>query len=266
MDSTFAPGRAKFLKMPPARQHKWLADMLRKGFLGYCGFQSAGLERFYLDYIACLNWMNEPVPVRPEDGQKNWEEWLSNRFHFHQQATGLGLGAEGFLSRPTVGDQLDSGPWQPRLDYWVGVENIRSAFNLGSLLRTVDALGLAGVILGSQCPSSNHNQVRKTAMGADLWVPIHQPEDYWEHMSVLESQGFSLIGVEKTTGSQLAVDYPWPKQAVLLLGNEEFGLSERALNQAKTFVHLPMYGRKNSLNVASAFAALGYQINLFPSA
>jgi len=260
MNPTFAPGRSKFLKMPTSRQHKWLAEMLGQGYQSLAEVSPVWLDRFFLDYAQCLDWMGLARPERPGTGPKGWQEWLSNRFHFHQKATGVGLGAEGYLVQPTIGDHLDDSPWAGQTNYWVALENIRSAFNLGSILRTTDALGFAGVILGSDCPPVTHNQVRKTAMGAHSWIPVVRPTDFWGHLGGLEDSGIPLIGVEKTPTSIQANRYPWPAQAVLLLGNEEFGLSDRALSRLDTLVHLPMSGRKNSLNVANAYAALGYQI------
>ncbi|MDT8445683.1 MAG: TrmH family RNA methyltransferase [bacterium] len=259
----FNISRDKLLQMPPPRRHKWLARWFAELYVQLTALQAQpvtpqALALLAQDYRRALGWMDCPAPPTPQGPLRAWQEWASDRFHHHQQETGLGLGEEGYLV--PQGDLESNEPWQPRFDYWVAAEKIRSAFNLGSLIRSAEALGLAGLLIGPDCPPVSHNQVRKTAMGAEAWFPCLQPPDFWDHVESLSAQGYALIGVERTAASLDYRQYPWPNRAVLLLGNEEFGLSQRALSAVVGQVHLPMRGRKNSVNVASAFAALGFHL------
>lgn len=258
----FNISRAKFLSMPEPRRHKWLARWFADLYahLQTAALSDAALEMLRADYDRALTWMDQPPrPERPRS-LRAWSEWAADGFHRHQAQTGLGLGEEGFLV--PQGDTPEAGPWQKSFDYWVAAEKLRSAFNLGSILRSTDALGLAGVICGPEGPSPGHNQVRKAAMGTQNWVPTECPADFWAHIDQLKQAGYALIGVEKAEPSIEASLYPWPAKGVLLLGNEEYGLSETALSRAQALVHLPMRGRKNSMNVGAAFAALGLQLTL----
>ena len=115
MQSSFAPSRTKFLRMPSARQHKWLAQLLADGYKHLDQTSIAGLERIYWDYIQCLKWIDSPYPEMPRPEKPLWKEWFSHQFHHHQQATHIGLGTEGFLEQPIEGDQLSGQPGKANL-------------------------------------------------------------------------------------------------------------------------------------------------------
>lgn len=78
---------------------------------------------------------------------------------------------------------------------------------------------------------------------------------------VLEKKedGFVIIGVDTLEGSQPCHRFPWPDRAVLVFGNEEYGIAPHLLPVMDRFVHIPMFGRKNSINVANAAATVLFQ-------
>jgi tRNA G18 (ribose-2'-O)-methylase SpoU len=75
----------------------------------------------------------------------------------------------------------------------------------------------------------------------------------------LRTDGFRLVGLEQTTGSQSLHQYAFPRRVALVIGNERTGLSEDILELLDDVVEIPIYGRPHSLNVANATAMALYE-------
>ena len=69
-----------------------------------------------------------------------------------------------------------------------------------------------------------------------------------------------IIALETVEGATPHHEYPFPKSGTLVLGNEEYGCSQDILSVADAFISIPLYGRKNSLNVANAFSIVAETI------
>lgn len=145
------------------------------------------------------------------------------------------------------------------LPAWGLLDNIRSAWNVGSMFRTADAAGLAGLYLGGFTPTPPRPDIEKTALGATGTVPW----DYWPDAvacaRALRARGVSLVVLEQAPG---AVDWetaalPFPH--CFVVGHEVRGVRPELLAQADLVVEIPMFGAKHSLNVAVSFGLLAYQ-------
>lgn len=143
----------------------------------------------------------------------------------------------------------------------VVLHNIRSCYNVGSIFRTSDALGVDKVFLGGYTPNPKKNSaIQKTALGAQdmiLW------EAHWQTHHILKrlkEQGFSIIALELTDKSiDLEIfepDFPF----ALLLGNEVTGLSPAILKYADYVVQIPMLGKKESMNVSVSYGIAMYSM------
>ena len=133
------------------------------------------------------------------------------------------------------------------------LDNVRSAFNVGSLFRTGETAGIAEVVTVGICPHPPHPKLRKTAMSAVDTVPTRHFSDIVSALSTLREEGYQIVAMETTSRS---VDYAkagnfGPKVA-LVLGNEVTGVDTRAMEMADTIVEIPTFGIKNSLCVSSA--------------
>ncbi|MFT5143163.1 MAG: 23S rRNA (guanosine2251-2'-O)-methyltransferase [Rhodothermales bacterium] len=139
------------------------------------------------------------------------------------------------------------------------VENVRSAFNVGSILRTADALRVEHVHLVGFSPQGDHKGVNKAALGAQDSVPwSHEPE-IGRTLESLRRQGFTLAAVEITDSPRdprclEPGDFP----LALVVGNEVSGVSDEALAACDFALELPQFGVKHSLNVAVAMGVVGY--------
>lgn len=141
----------------------------------------------------------------------------------------------------------------PKLPVVVVLENIRSAFNVGSFFRTADALALEKLYLIGFTPCPPHPEIHKAALGAENFVA-------WEHCPSLKELIAALpatylrVALELTDGSTLLERFSPPpdKGIILFVGNEVHGLSQEALDLCSVALEIAQYGAKHSLNVAVA--------------
>jgi len=130
--------------------------------------------------------------------------------------------------------------------------DIRSAENIGSLLRTCDSIGVAKLWITGISPTPAHAKVAKTALGAQASVEWEQRLDVRKAISELRATGFRIVGLELAEGAANLVDYvPHPKTA-LLLGNEVSGVPPSLLALCDDIVSITQRGMKESMNVSVA--------------
>lgn len=149
---------------------------------------------------------------------------------------------------------------EPAIPLTLVLENIRSAFNVGTLLRTADCLHIAEIYFVGYTPNPEHKLVEKTALGAQKSIA-------WQHFNSIEAaveklkeKATTLYAFETCEDSKELYQTKFASPAALVVGNERFGLSQKALQLCDQIVSIPTRGVKNSLNVGHAFAISGYEI------
>ena len=155
---------------------------------------------------------------------------------------------------------IDSLAPRPRYPVHVVVDNIRSAFNVGSIFRTCDAGAAAHIHLCGMSAHPPHNKLEKTALGAFEYVPWTYYERTKECFTALRAQEVSIVGVEVAEGAADLFAFEWPRPVAVVFGNEVNGIHPRNLARCDYVVQIPMHGYKNSINVASAFGIVLYDI------
>jgi 23S rRNA (guanosine2251-2'-O)-methyltransferase len=143
------------------------------------------------------------------------------------------------------------------------LHNLRSAFNIGSIMRMADALGVESLIFSGYTPDPNHQKVKKTSLGSELTTPWQQVADLNFFLDQIKNQGHQIIALE-TAGKSLSLPEFQPLSQThyyCFLGNERFGLEGSILRQCHHLISIPMYGKKNSLNVAQAAAVFAYDFS-----
>lgn len=133
-------------------------------------------------------------------------------------------------------------------------DNIRSAMNMGGLFRTAECFGLEEIILTGYSPSPEEPRVAAAALGAEQWVPWRRFERAREAVEALQREGKRCIALETVASAPVLDEFSWEFPAVILLGSERFGLDPEVVEACDGVVRIPLYGRKNSLNVVSACA------------
>ncbi len=128
----------------------------------------------------------------------------------------------------------------------VFLEDIRSPFNVGTILRTAEALGFEEVLLSPACADPRHPRAERSAMGAVDIVP-------WRRCPLEELPALGTVFALELGGAAIG-EFAFPKRGVLILGSEELGVSAAALALSEgRRVSIPMRGLKASINVAVAF-------------
>ena len=148
----------------------------------------------------------------------------------------------------------------PRLPFVVVLNNVRSVYNVGSIFRTSDGLGIEKLWLCGITGHPPHPQLLKTALGVEKRVAWEHHPDVYFVLNKLKKENYQIILLEQTDRS-LPLDEFEPRFPVcLVLGNEIEGVNERLLLLSEVSLEIAMDGFKNSLNVAVAFGIAAHHI------
>lgn len=143
-------------------------------------------------------------------------------------------------------------------DIWIVAQALRDPGNLGTILRTGDAVGAGGLILIDDCTDPFSVEAVRASMGALFTQHIVQAK--WEEfIPWLRAGEGQLIGTSLNTD----VDYQAPRYAApafLLVGNEAQGLPATYETECEVLVKMPMLGKADSLNAAVATAVMAYEL------
>lgn len=154
------------------------------------------------------------------------------------------------------------------------VHNVRSALNVGSILRTAEGFGVDEVYITGYSPYPevkndsrlpHHRQrtalqIHKTALGAEDFLKWHYISDIDKCLDDLGQSGFSIVALEQTKDSLWLDQFKPTKDVALIVGNEVDGLGKNVLRRVDKKIQIPMRGRKESFNVAVAAAIAIYRL------
>jgi tRNA G18 (ribose-2'-O)-methylase SpoU len=140
------------------------------------------------------------------------------------------------------------------------LDNLRSAFNVGSIFRSADAARLAGVFTCGYTAHPPHPKLDKTALGTLDYVPTRHFDTGLEALDYLAAEGISTWALETTSHSCCYTEVKYPAPLALVLGNEALGVDHDVLARCEQLLEIPMYGYKNSLNVAAAAAVAAFEV------
>ena len=143
----------------------------------------------------------------------------------------------------------------------VVLDNIRSAHNVGSALRTADAFKADKVWLCGICACPPSAEIHKSALGAEDSVPWEHAEDTLELVGRLRSDGFTVVCVEQTEHSvSLEKFVPAPGQKyAFVFGNEVDGVQQSVVDASDFALEIPQFGTKHSLNVSVSIGVVLWQ-------
>jgi len=145
-----------------------------------------------------------------------------------------------------------------RADIWLVAERLRDPGNLGTILRTGDAVGAGGLILIGDCVDPFSVEAVRASMGALFTVPVIRCE-WTAFVEWLRTGPGQLVGLSlDTTQNYRAGCYTAP--TFLLTGNEAQGLPADYAAACDLLVKIPMLGKADSLNAAVATAVMAYEV------
>ena len=148
-------------------------------------------------------------------------------------------------------------------DFLMLCQNIRSTHNVGALFRTADAAAITKLYLCGYTPTPPRAEISKVALGAENNVLWEKHGQLWRVIEQLRERTLQIVALEINVNSISIYDFKPQFPLALLVGNEVGGLTPAILQRADSIVHLPMHGKKESLNVAVAFGIAAYELNKY---
>lgn len=160
----------------------------------------------------------------------------------------------------------------PRFPLILVLDNIRSAYNVGAMLRLADCAGIAEVITCGYTPQATHPKVKKTSLDAEQLVKSRHFTDLATCIETLTAEGIKIYALEKPIDGSRShslwdTEFPLPTSdsshnaTAFIVGNEVEGVQTAITSSYKIdTIEIPQFGFKESLNVASAAAILVYDI------
>ena len=142
---------------------------------------------------------------------------------------------------------------------WIALEEIRDPGNLGTIIRTADAVGANGIILIENTCDPYSLEAIRASMGSFPHVRLIRAKRE-EFTTWGQKSGFQIVGTHlRTDHDYRGIEYK--KSVVLLMGNEQAGLTDDLSKLCTHLVKIPMQGKADSLNVSVATAIMLYEIN-----
>lgn len=156
--------------------------------------------------------------------------------------------------------------------------NIRSTYNIGSLLRTADGLGIEHVYITGYSPypllatdtrlphvsAKIDSAIHKTALGAEKSVSWSYYESVDDLLTYLRGKKYVVVALEQHSSSvklpEISQTLPQDTHVAILLGEEVDGIEPKLLAACDLTAEIPMYGEKESFNVAQAAAMALYEL------
>jgi 23S rRNA (guanosine2251-2'-O)-methyltransferase len=146
------------------------------------------------------------------------------------------------------------------------LDDVRSAHNVGALFRTADAVGIEKMLLCGITPYPKlandtrlphlaeraTNQIAKTALGAENTVLFEYCAEILPALMRLKDAGYKLYALEQAPNSKSLFSAGPAEKAAIIVGHERVGLQDELLRACDQILHIPMVGKKESLNVTVA--------------
>ncbi|MFV0341244.1 MAG: TrmH family RNA methyltransferase [Parachlamydiaceae bacterium] len=231
--------KTKYLSLSKPKQEKLSAERLHSLFL------NTSDQEALQEYNLFQEWLSKEQLTTLDP------ETLSNRYHQHLKEAGIKLKENRFLPFVTSTDKDQA---LPSLGFHIYLDGLRSAHNVGSILRTVEAFRLGTVYFSEQTPFIDQKNVCDASMGAWEWIDCKK--------ATLKELPQPWICLETSDEAEPLDTASIPSGSTLIVGNEEFGCSQATLHGAHKLIQISLRGKKNSLNVANAFAILAYKLSL----
>lgn len=148
----------------------------------------------------------------------------------------------------------------PRHPIYLILDNLRSAFNVGSILRTADTARIQKVMLCGCTAFPPHEKLAKTSMGVLPYIHWQHYDNTLEAIHELQSKGIRVVALETTRKSIPIHQFAFPTPVGIVLGNEALGVSKAILKESSDVLEIPVFGFKNSMNVSVACGIVLFEI------
>ena len=211
----------------------------------------------------CLQ-VEKPLPEKMQFFLKELNPHISshqlmNKLYFYcdgalrkDSQMALITGKENFIADPLLR--------QKAKQITVICDNLRSVFNVGSLFRTSECLGIGKIILCGITPTPEHSNMPKTSMGTEKLVAWKYFSTTSEAIAFSHQEGLYIYALETIDKAKSVFETVYRLPLAIVIGNEALGIEASILELCDEFITLPQLGWKNSLNVGVAAGIVLYQI------
>jgi len=144
----------------------------------------------------------------------------------------------------------------------VVLENIRSAYNVGSVFRTSDAFLVEAIYIIGYSAKPPHKEIKKTALGAEETVDWKYFKTTAEAIEELRAKGFNVFAAEQAEGSYKlnAIGFETDEKIAVVFGNEVTGVEQSTIALCDGCLEIPQLGMKHSLNIATAAGVVLWEL------
>jgi tRNA G18 (ribose-2'-O)-methylase SpoU len=215
-------GREKFIRLSSVRQHEYLTLLARNAL------ESGDFKGFLARYREMQSWVELDKYSPPY--YLTEEEAIHEYLLFHQ----------GFSSNPGILHKKreplapsESLSWSPKFDVTIVLDQVRSPYNTGSVLRLIDNFGFSRLIHNAEWLRLDHPQLCRAARGTEKWIPVEHKPDLAEWLDRLD---IPVTGIENSDDAILIDDWHPETPCVLIIGNEVYGIAKRLRDKCKTLV------------------------------
>ena len=246
--------KKKFLSLKPTTQIFKICNELelqRNILLSGQEIDISSLQQFS-EYLLDSQRNDIAVKLNGIISEKDRRSLLENiHFLYHElrEEAGYPVSEKQFIKSSR---DKESSEKQEKSQLIIILENLRSAFNVGSIIRSAECFGSKEIITTGITPQITDNKVIKTAKGTDKNVKFSFVEDISEIIKELRNQDYTIIGAETGEGSIRLPNHKFKSKTAVVFGNEEIGLTQKAVDLCDIIVEIDMKGLKNSLNVSNA--------------
>ncbi len=142
-------------------------------------------------------------------------------------------------------------------DIIVALDDIQDPGNLGTILRTIDSVGLSQIVMSKNTADVYNSKVVRSTMGAIFRIKIIQVDELNKTLKEMKKHKYQVLCTSlKTENSIYDIDY---NKKVIVIGNEANGVSKEILEMADTKIKIPMLGKTESLNASVATGVILYE-------
>lgn len=160
------------------------------------------------------------------------------------------------LGRKSVEEFKES----PKIPVIAVLENVRSAYNVGSVFRTADAFLIEAIYITGYTAKPPHKEIKKTALGAEDTVTWTHFPSAKEAIQQLKQDGYKVFAVEQVENSISLEKFDADDKVAVIFGNEVSGVEQTTIALCDGTIEIPQLGMKHSLNIATAAGVVLWEI------
>jgi len=160
------------------------------------------------------------------------------------------------LGRKSVEEFKES----PKTPIIAVLENVRSAYNVGSVFRTADAFLIEAIYITGYTAKPPHKEIKKTALGAEETVEWKHFPSAKEAVETLKQGGYKVFAIEQVENSISLEKFDAAGKIAVIFGNEVSGVEQSTIALCDGTIEIPQLGMKHSLNIATAAGVVLWEI------